>query len=285
MPDVDVSVAAVMSAPRYGNHISRGSVEKSLEELSIPLQVYTGVFWHHVLTDLFMEAVYTHDCEWILCFDHDTILAPEHVINLLTHAVKHDLDALAALQPKRASDDPLFSMISGKFDESILQVQTAHFGCTAIKCDALKDVPHPWFWEVPDRDGMWAKRAHTGEVHPIVATLHDSFANFVTCDADIWFWHNWKWSNKKVYVDCSVRVGHMEELVSYYSGPGKIERVTYGDWMKIQQQAQNASDNDRPEEVAREAGHNGHQGGGSAGDAGPAEKPSETEPQPARYPC
>lgn len=281
---MNVKVTAVMSAPRYGNHMCRGSVESALQGLGVPLKVYHGVFWHHTLTELFMDAVFEHDCEWILCFDHDTMCHSEDVVTLLRHAVKHDADAVAAMQVKRGSADPLFSKTRNNDKDTLMQVSTAHFGCTAIKCAALKRMPMPWFWEVPDLDGTWGKRAHTCGVHPALAATHEALGEFFACDADIWFWHNWNWCGNEVYVDAAVRVGHMEEMVTYFSAPGRIEHVTYGEWIKLQQQineARRARDDAEAEElrrapVARAAGHNGSQGDGAPGDSGRAEERAQT---------
>ena len=161
-----VTATAVMSVPRYGNHLCRSSVEGALRGLNLELNLYHGPYWHHVLTEIFEQAVYVDEYDWILCFDHDTMVTTDQILNLLGHAEANQLDALAALQVTRGIDLPLFSqfglegMVKDNIDDKIVEVDTAHFGCTAIRCESLKRTCHPWFWEIPSVKGTW--QAPTG---------------------------------------------------------------------------------------------------------------------------
>jgi len=237
-----VTATCVMSVPRYGNHLCRGSVEGALRGLNLSLSLYTGPFWHHVLTECFEKAVYVEGHDWILCFDHDTMVTTNDILTLLTHAHANKLDALAALQCKRNCDQPLFSQndfpgLTGHVGDSIIEVDTAHFGCTAISCAALKKTRHPWFWEMPSPKGTWSReptgRESEFEVHPALDAVYKW--GLRGCDADIWFWRNWLDSGNKAWVDGSVRVGHMEETVAYYDQTGAAHRVHDEEWLKMRE--------------------------------------------------
>lgn len=228
-------IAAVMSMPRYGCLETRDSIENACAEIGLHLQTYKGVFWHHALQQAFMEMC-ENGTEWILCFDYDTMLHKGDIYKLLAHAKDEKVDALAALQPQRGSGSSLFSrpVMTNDVEACLTKVGTAHFGCTLIKVDALKRLKQPWFWEVPNRDGCWAKKAHAYGVHPSVTEAHRSLGGLHACDADIWFWRRWEDAGNSLYVDTDVRIGHAEETVSFFNDGGILDTIPIGQWHTIQ---------------------------------------------------
>lgn len=241
------TATAVMSVPRYGNHLCRSAVEGALRGLNLELKLYSGPYWHHVLSRVFEEAVYKDNYDWILCFDHDTMVTTTDIVRLLSHAEDNKLDALAALQCTRGNDLPLFSqegfhgLVGGHVGKSIIEVETAHFGCTAIRCESLKRTIQPWFWELPSRLGTWGPpigKEVEYRVHPAVEAAYKWCSGGNKIDADIWFWKNFISSGgNKVWIDGSVRIGHMEEIVSFYDEHGRIQRVHDTEWWKMQEEA------------------------------------------------
>ena len=241
---VDVKIKALMSLPRYGANASRGCIEQTLHTFGIPCAQHGGAYWSHTLQSA-LEDFVTQGIDWALIFDHDTLCTPQH-LDTMFGAFGNDpsIDALAALQCKRHGDFPLLT-IKGEqqiaTDGSPLEVDTAHFGMTLLRCKSLKRVPLPWFWELPTIRGGWrdpskgeAPEPQNSELYdqhaqppegipvdPLLLDLwrqwdypgRDSDAGDYHIDADIWFWKQWKRAGNTVFVHPNVRVGHLEEVV------------------------------------------------------------------------
>ena len=201
-----VRVACAMSVPRLGwqDHMfcwARGLIPYGIAPIRLE-----GAFWgqclERVITDL-IEAD-TDESQpplWILTLDYDTIFEADAVPRLLTYAVASEFDCVAALQMKRRTDEPLFTM-KGEEGETIKQVNrdhfvfhnvipvnTAHFGFTLLRASALKKLPHPWFLGVPNGDGRWGD----GRI-----------------DDDIHFWLAAQKAEMKLGVCTRVSIGHAE---------------------------------------------------------------------------
>jgi hypothetical protein len=100
-----------------------------------------------------------------------------------------------------------------EFNGQPVKVDTAHFGLTAIKLDRLKDVPKPWCWSTPTEDGLWEDGQKT--------------------DEDIYFWRQWQKHGRTIYVDGSVNIGHMEEMVSGFDETGKHMYCYPNEWYEV----------------------------------------------------
>ena len=96
-----------------------------------------------------------------------------------------------------------------QFEGKPLKVRTAHFGLTVIKLDRLRDVPKPWFYSQPSADGTWGEDR---------------------IEDDIWFWKQWEKAGRSVYIDSSVSIGHLEELVSCFDEQGQHQVRYPSDW-------------------------------------------------------
>ena len=96
-------------------------------------------------------------------------------------------------------------------DGNPILVTTAHFGCTLIRMEDLAEVPKPWFYAEPDKDGRWGDDR---------------------LDDDIWFWHQWRKAGKTIYVAPDVRVGHLELVVSEFDEELKHRQIPVGEWWK-----------------------------------------------------
>lgn len=167
-----VRVACVMSVPRLGwqDHMfcwARGLIPYGIAPIRLE-----GAFWGQCLERVLSELVdgdtdETQPPLWLLVLDYDSIFQPDAVPRLLQYAVASGFDAVAALQMKRRSDEPLFTMCGedGQMVKevtrdhfiyhNVVPVNTAHFGLTFLRAAALKKMPHPWFLGVPNADGRW----------------------------------------------------------------------------------------------------------------------------------
>lgn len=215
----DVQICAAMSLPRLGWNDTWGSIVDALTPFRIPVRRYTGAFWGQCLQGVLEDCI-ADGIDWVLCIDYDSLFTPKQLDRLLgTFGANPHIDALAALQPKRNDGTPLMSIKGSKgvtVDGSPIMVNTAHFGLTLIRLDALAEIEKPWFFGKPGPDGTWN--------HP------------EKIDDDIWFWHQWNKHGKTVAVDPCVRLGHLELMVSQFNQNMELERITVSQWRERKDQ-------------------------------------------------
>ncbi len=207
-----MKVAAFMTAPRYENVWARNIIEAALKKAGIPLVCSGGVFYGQCMQIMFEDAIKA-GVELGITVDFDSIFTHQDVNQLIGRICSNDyIDALASLQSRRGMPFPLFTdgdKDRVEFDGSPLRVRTAHFGLTAIKFAALKDLPKPWFWSKPDEDGCWRKNK---------------------IDDDIYFWDQWHKNGRSVFIDSSVSIGHLEEVIASFDDNGNHRFVYPNDW-------------------------------------------------------
>jgi len=195
----DVKIAAYMTLPRYEAVAARTIAEAALRPLGIGLATSQGVFWGQCMQRMFNEAIEA-GMDWILSIDSDSLFNTQHVSDLLDEFGNHPgADAMAALQCRRGKGFPLMTVAgTDKIECNSLdpiKVATMHFGLTLIRVDSLKEVPKPWFFSQPDKDGEYGDDR---------------------LDDDIWFWHQMRLAGKKIYVTPRVSIGHLEETVACF---------------------------------------------------------------------
>ena len=209
---VDIKVAAMMSVPRYGSMAARGIIEETLKPFGIPCRTNQGVYWGQCM-QRFMVQLIDEGIDWILTIDFDSVFSAEQLDQLIgTFGSNSHIDALAALQVRRNGDTQLMTCGHAEeiqTDTSPILVTTSHFGLTLIRAEELKTVPRPWFKGEPDKDGNWSSDR---------------------MDDDIWFWHQWRLAGKKIYVDPKVRIGHVEECVSWFDEKLNVQRSSVPEW-------------------------------------------------------
>lgn len=194
----EAKVAAFMTAPRYECVYSRNVIDHAFKQAGIPLIVSGGVFYGQCMQRMFEDAIEA-GVEIAVTVDFDSLFNLQQLHRLLGVLCSDEkYDAVAAMQCKRGKQIPLFT-VGGQTKVAYcgepIEVTTAHFGLTAIKLERLRDVPKPWFWSRPDKDGRWT----------------DS-----KIDDDIWFWNVFRQAGRRVWVDVESRIGHMEEMVAIY---------------------------------------------------------------------
>lgn len=211
--EAEIKIAALMSLPRFGPLTARGVVEAALRPFGIPLNTFGGVFWGQCMQRA-LESYVAEGIDWVLTIDYDSLFTAEHLDQLFAiFGSRPDIDALAALQCRRGSLFPLMT-IKGEQGAEVtgdpLRVDTAHFGMTLIRLDALAAVPKPWFKGEPDADGQYGDER---------------------LDDDIWFWKQWRDARKSVYVAPSVSIGHLEETVAVFDEHMEPSHVYVKDWL------------------------------------------------------
>lgn len=211
--DKEVTVAALMTAPRYECVQCRNQIEHSLNAIGIPLTISQGVYYGQCMQSMMEEVLAEGSINYILTVDFDSIFIEKHVQRLLNIITQEDqIDALAAIQPMRGLGRVLASVTKAKdieWDGSPIPVETAHFGLTVIRTDKLAEMQKPWFWAVPDESGSW---------------------NEGCIDADVSFWRSWQKAGNSLYIDPGTRLGHMEELVTVFDKEMKPQHMYYKAW-------------------------------------------------------
>lgn len=224
--EVNARVAAVTSVPRLGFQTHFGIAQRAFRcgDFDVPLFKFTGAFWEQHIQNAIKEMI-AQGVDWVIGVDYDSIFDAEDVKELLTLAALYpDAEAIIPWQIKRGIDKtPLFSIVdkSGKirrtfdpdeFNRDLTQVATGHFGLTLIKTKALVDIPKPWFWSQPNpKNGEW----DDGRT-----------------DADIYFWRKFAEHGKKAFVANNVRIGHIEEEITWITRDFEVIRQSMNDYNK-----------------------------------------------------
>lgn len=218
MAKPDISVAALMSCPRIGWTDSWSCIEASLRAFAIPLWRAGGPWWHHGMDSLFARAVEL-GLEWVLTLDYDSVMIPAHLERLFDlMRNRPDIDALA---PVEADLDGL--AIAGGLEGDRLpmdgwpvQVEMAHFGCTVIRVQAIRETPRPWFREQTDSQG--------------------GYEGNDKCDADAAFWKAFRDSGHRAYIATDVRIGHVSAMVKSILANGRYHVEPIHRWIERQVQ-------------------------------------------------
>jgi len=192
----NVTVAAVMTAPRYEAVWCRNKIEFALNQAGIPLTVSGGVFYGQCMQRM-LQQLLKQGVDYALTIDFDSVFTDKHIQRLLSIVAQEDeIDALCAIQPMRGKERILGSRSkesSVEWTGKPIQLRTGHFGLTVLDLKKLANVEKPWFVCVPDSNGEFTDER---------------------IDDDVYFWRQWEKAGNTLYVDPGCRIGHMEEMIS-----------------------------------------------------------------------
>jgi predicted SAM-dependent methyltransferase len=207
LPERIEGVRAAIAMPRLSFTHSNFDMMKALVPLGIPVAKLCGIWWGQQLTPLIEKHLAANDCKYILTLDYDSRFSKQDVKELYRLMEAHpEADAIAPVQIRRGDTTPLMTIrdpFTGKnksaipadaLKQELLRVHTAHFGCSFLRVDALRNLPKPWFMALPDDEGGW--KVDKGCVQE-----------------DIFFWRRWEDNNRTLYVAPHVRIGHGAEHV------------------------------------------------------------------------
>jgi hypothetical protein len=189
----------VTSVPRLGFTDQYACLLRVVRSLNLDMNTYTGAFWNHRIECAIEDAIEAGS-EWILTVDYDSIYTVTHVHELCREfARRPELDALAPIQIKRVGSEILASFgeektIAYMDSDTVVPVNTAHFGLTLLRASALKDLPKPWFRDQPNKDGQWRE----GKI-----------------DADIAFWSAFRAAGKNIGLMTNNAIGHAQVMVTW----------------------------------------------------------------------
>lgn len=212
--NAEVTVAALMTAPRYECVAARNGIENALKEIGIPLTISGGVFYTQCM-QIMLEDVVSQQIDYALTIDFDSVMTAAHIQRLLNIIEQEDhIDALAAIQPMRGKGRVLAARARETvvdWDGRPIEVTSAHFGLTVIDLKKLAKVPKPWFCGLPDEHGRWSDDR---------------------VDPDVSFWRAWEQSGNSIYIDPGCRLGHLEEMVTVFDEDLTLRHMYLKDWQK-----------------------------------------------------
>jgi len=214
---LETKIQAVMTLPRLAFTANMFAASTIFPKLGISLQTASGVFWGQKLSRL-IDRHLNDGTEYIITMDYDTAFKEEHVIRLLQLMAENpEIDCIVPVQTKRENKCPMFAIVDEngngrevpltEFDEELVPIATGHFGLTIFRAATFKDLKKPWFQAHPNEDGDWGENR---------------------IDEDIHFWHNFYECGKKVCLDTSVMIGHLQ-MMATFPGPARkgFEPVHY----------------------------------------------------------
>jgi hypothetical protein len=210
-----------MSTPRLGFTDNFFCVHAALTPHQIPIIKHTGVFFGQCLTRSIESVIDKYDV--ILAIDYDTVFCGKTVEALVALLMHSGMDAIAPLQTKRESQCVMFALPGVKpedqttvegdwFKKPVQLVETAHFGCTLIRTEAIKKMEKPWFLATPNESGDW----NGGHI-----------------DEDISWWKNFAKAGNKLGLATNISVGHAELMITWPSRTedgGKVQQHTTEFW-------------------------------------------------------
>jgi len=216
-----IRIATVMSVPMCGWNPHWGCHKQALDNMGFEDHTITfGAWWDHGVSNAFEDLI-ERGMQWILTLDYDSMFTAEHVSGLLDRFAKNPhIDALAALQPRRGSEETPLAGLGQHMDHEItfgdeaIPCETAHFGLTLLRADKIAKMPKPWFLHLPDGNGSYKTKARI--------------------DPDMYFWNEWRKAGNTLFIDPKVCVGHLQPLVSemYRDVDGwmKTRHVHFMEW-------------------------------------------------------
>ena len=191
-------VRAVITMPRHGPTAYYGCAMTAFNRLQCPVHIASGVFRYEQGMQTLFEQCVDADINWIITTDYDTLFDEEDIRALFgAIACNPHVTAVAALQKRRLTNQAL--LYTGESRTAItgdlIEVKHAHFGLTLIDARNLRDLPKPWFRSIPDDEGSYGDGR---------------------CDPDVYFWRAWREAGNNVYIHPGVRIGHLEEMVTFF---------------------------------------------------------------------
>lgn len=222
--EVKAKIAAIGSVPRLGWQAHFGALWKALntEEWSIPFWKFGGAFWEQGMTKGLQKAV-DDGLDWVIAVDYDTLCDKRDIKELITLAAMYpEADVIVPWQVRRGGDGRyLFTIADAngnarhsatydEFEQDLTPITTGHFGLTLIKVDILKKMEKPWLCSFPNpENGEWDDKR---------------------TDADIHFWRQLQKAGGRAYIANNVRVGHVEEEITWVDREFNVFRQPMNDW-------------------------------------------------------
>lgn len=202
-------IVGIMSLPLLSHSATWDCIRDAFYQCGLPGPLINDMragWWERGIQNMLARLV-ASGTEAAITLDYDSVFEAGDLANLINCFLANpSIDALAAYQPRRFDGQPMLSFDEQHSDpqkpinravnmKEPQRVRTAHFGLTIIRLSRLKDIPMPWFLNIPGTNGSWEYEAE-GKI-----------------DADMYFWNKWHDHNRNVYVLPGARIGHLEQNV------------------------------------------------------------------------
>jgi hypothetical protein len=218
----ELQIVSVMSVPMCGWNPHWGCHSAALAPFRLADQVIMfGAWWDHGMSNALEEMKDRGNVDWVLAIDYDSMFTAQHVSDLLQRFGENpEIDALAALQPRRGTEEtPIMTVgqdTQVEFGDAAVRCDSAHFGLTLLRMDAIAKMPLPWFLHTPDPQGSYRSKSRL--------------------DPDIYFWKKWGETGNTLYVDPNVRIGHLQPMVAELHDDGdghlRTRHTHFMEWRK-----------------------------------------------------
>lgn len=212
-------IAIALSQPRlaftaHGSCLN-ASIVRLQREFDIVDAITSGGFPFEAGMSLAIEKALDRvpDGGYILFSDYDGTFEPDDVRELVR--IMQACPDLAAVYPVQAhrhnqtiiSEDP-----DGDYTSDATETRAGHFGLTLIRAEALRNLPHPWFWSIPDQA---TNRWGDGKL-----------------DCDLFFWMTLRVHGGRVARANTVQIGHIEQGIKWALPNGRFHWQTVAEYSK-----------------------------------------------------
>lgn len=218
--------ALVMSLPRLGFQETTACMMASVNGIGLPnshVILRQGVFWGQTMTAAIRQTLALPNVKYIYTVDYDSVFTAAQMMELYYLAEDYpEADAICGTQVGRDRDTVLMTIrgsdgknkpgvLRSEVESDLLKVNTAHFGLTILRAEKFATLKKPWFLHHPDENGEWEE----GRI-----------------DEDIHFWRNWEACGNTVYQANNVRLGHMQQMITWPNDELQPVHQYLGDYRK-----------------------------------------------------
>ena len=201
------SVVAVMVMPRLSFSDTWYISSAVCQSLGIPIHCEIGTFYEQQYCRAWKWAVES-GYDYILNIEYDCVFRSQDILDMMGIMLRcPDIDCLFPACCRRGRQQEIMATCrqdngslgvigvqEEPFDGDLIRCATGHFNLTLIRAASLAKLPHPWIQARPNGDNQW----EDGRVDP-----------------DISFWMKAEEAGWKVYLAAKVRVGHMQQVITW----------------------------------------------------------------------
>lgn len=194
-----IKATVVLSVPRLMFTANFNCILNSIAQCGFRTITAEGVYYDQTNSGAIKQI---WDSEFLVFVDYDAIYSVESIKKMFEIMLaRPEIDMLVPIQISRHNNLPLCFNPENDYESPVAPIEYGHFGCTIIRSKVFKELPEPWFWAQPNKEGKW----EDGKI-----------------DADSYFWKKAKEHGFKAFQANEVCIGHMELFVKWPNGRNSI---------------------------------------------------------------
>jgi len=196
------TVVVCLSQPRLTFSAQSTAVMRAVTSLKcLDIIQGGGSLWEAGMVNA-IEMALERNSDYLLFCDYDSVFTNADVQILIKAMQEHPEYAIVyPIQASRHVDGVMVENPDADYSGELTQTRWGHFGLTLARTELFRQLPHPWFWAMPNPETMRFGSREGG------------------VDADISFWRILNEYGVKFARHNEVQVGHIEECV-FWSGEG-----------------------------------------------------------------